>query len=89
MEQVAEAAGVARATVHRRFASREALIEAMEVTAWREILQAVHAARPQTAPRWSRCTRPPPASCRSSPPGASRWPGRCRSAPRRRPCRRR
>ncbi|MFB4272742.1 TetR/AcrR family transcriptional regulator [Nonomuraea sp. GTA35] len=50
MEQVAEAAGVARATVHRRFASREALIEAMEVTAWREILQAVHDARPHTAP---------------------------------------
>jgi AcrR family transcriptional regulator len=50
MEQIAEAAGVARATIHRRFASREALIEAMEVTAWREILQAVQAARPHTAP---------------------------------------
>ncbi|GAA2211952.1 hypothetical protein GCM10009850_074130 [Nonomuraea monospora] len=50
MEQIAEAAGVARATVHRRFASREALIEAMEVTAWQEILDAVHAARPHTAP---------------------------------------
>ncbi|MFC4009568.1 TetR/AcrR family transcriptional regulator [Nonomuraea purpurea] len=50
MEQIAEAAGVARATIHRRFASREALIEAMEVAAWREILEAVHAARPHTAP---------------------------------------
>ncbi|WP_043622166.1 TetR/AcrR family transcriptional regulator [Nonomuraea candida] len=50
MEQIAEAAGVARATIHRRFASREALIEAMEVTAWREILEAVKAARPHTAP---------------------------------------
>ncbi|WP_432924408.1 TetR/AcrR family transcriptional regulator [Microbispora sp. CA-135349] len=50
MEQVAEAAGVARATVHRRFASREALIEAMEVAAWREIQEAVLAARPHTAP---------------------------------------
>ncbi|MET7331303.1 helix-turn-helix domain-containing protein [Nonomuraea sp. NPDC005650] len=50
MEQVAEAAGVARATVHRRFASREALIEAMEVAAWQEIQEAVHAARPHTAP---------------------------------------
>ncbi|MFB4275956.1 TetR/AcrR family transcriptional regulator [Nonomuraea sp. MTCD27] len=50
MEQIAEAAGVARATIHRRFASREALIEAMEVAAWREILEAVLAARPHTAP---------------------------------------
>ncbi|WP_310739252.1 helix-turn-helix domain-containing protein [Microbispora sp. H10830] len=50
MEQVAEAAGVARATVHRRFASREALIEAMELAAWREIQEAVLAARPHTAP---------------------------------------
>ncbi|MGW4798947.1 TetR/AcrR family transcriptional regulator [Nonomuraea sp. NPDC004297] len=50
MEQIAEAAGVARATIHRRFASREALIEAMEVTAWREIWEAVQAARPDTAP---------------------------------------
>ncbi|MEV1178249.1 helix-turn-helix domain-containing protein [Nonomuraea sp. NPDC049784] len=50
MEQIAETAGVARATIHRRFASREALIEAMEVAAWREIQEAVHAARPHTAP---------------------------------------
>ncbi|MET9341373.1 helix-turn-helix domain-containing protein [Nonomuraea sp. NPDC003804] len=50
MEQIAEAAGVARATIHRRFANREALIEAMELAAWRELDAIVEAARPQTAP---------------------------------------
>lgn len=50
MEQIAEAAGVARATIHRRFASREALIEAMELAAWRDLKAIVDAARPHTAP---------------------------------------
>ncbi|GAA5074035.1 AcrR family transcriptional regulator [Thermocatellispora tengchongensis] len=50
MEQIAEEAGVSRATIHRRFASREALIEAMEATAWREIDEAIEAAHPATAP---------------------------------------
>ncbi|GIH92248.1 TetR/AcrR family transcriptional regulator [Planobispora siamensis] len=50
MEQIAEAAGVARTTIHRRFASREALIDIMTVAAWREIAEAVDAARPSTAP---------------------------------------
>ncbi|MEV4092150.1 TetR/AcrR family transcriptional regulator [Streptosporangium saharense] len=50
MEQIAEAAGVARTTVHRRFASREALVETMATSAWQEIDDAVDAARPYTAP---------------------------------------
>ncbi|GIH77975.1 hypothetical protein Plo01_44040 [Planobispora longispora] len=50
MEQIAEAAGVSRTTIHRRFASREALIDIMTVAAWKEIAEAVDAARPATAP---------------------------------------
>ncbi|MFJ2826952.1 TetR/AcrR family transcriptional regulator [Streptomyces sp. NPDC087263] len=50
MEQVAEAAGVARTTVHRRFASRQALIEALAESAVRQLGQAIEDARPDTAP---------------------------------------
>ncbi|MET8874274.1 helix-turn-helix domain-containing protein [Nocardia sp. NPDC004604] len=50
LEQIAEAAGVARTTVHRRFASREELLHTMALNAWRRIDAAVDAARPQTAP---------------------------------------
>ncbi|MEV5707795.1 TetR/AcrR family transcriptional regulator [Actinoallomurus sp. NPDC052274] len=50
MEQIAEAAGVARTTVHRRFATREALIDALAVWATRRFATAVEAAHPDTAP---------------------------------------
>lgn len=50
MEQVAEAAGVARTTVHRRFASRQALVDAMASTAVQQLLEAIEAGRPEAAP---------------------------------------
>ncbi|MDH6215833.1 TetR/AcrR family transcriptional regulator [Streptomyces pseudovenezuelae] len=50
MEQIAEAAGVARTTVHRRFASRQALIEALAESAVRQLNQAIEDARPDTTP---------------------------------------
>lgn len=50
MEQIAEAAGVARTTVHRRFASRDALVDAMTAWATRQFAAAIEAARPQDAP---------------------------------------
>ncbi|MFI0237876.1 TetR/AcrR family transcriptional regulator [Streptomyces sp. NPDC016845] len=50
VEQIAEAAGVARTTVHRRFASREALISALAAWATQRFHEAVEAARPRTAP---------------------------------------
>lgn len=50
MEQIAEAAGVARTTVHRRFATREALIDALALWATQRFAAAVDAAHPDTAP---------------------------------------
>ncbi|MFD8748166.1 TetR/AcrR family transcriptional regulator [Streptomyces sp. NPDC059616] len=50
MEQIARAAGVARTTVHRRFATRDALLD--ELTGWaaRQFAEAVDTARPDAAP---------------------------------------
>ncbi|GAA4993087.1 TetR/AcrR family transcriptional regulator [Yinghuangia aomiensis] len=50
MEQIATAAGVARTTVHRRFANRQVLIEALALSAARQLADAVEDGRPDTAP---------------------------------------
>ncbi|MGW5388498.1 TetR/AcrR family transcriptional regulator, partial [Nocardia sp. NPDC003963] len=50
LEQIAEAAGVSRATVHRRFANRDDLIRTMGIAAWQQIRDAITAARPRSAP---------------------------------------
>ncbi|MBO2449204.1 TetR/AcrR family transcriptional regulator [Actinomadura barringtoniae] len=50
MEQIAEAAGVARTTVHRRFATREALMEALNAWATEQFGAAIDDAFSETAP---------------------------------------
>ncbi|WP_018681604.1 TetR/AcrR family transcriptional regulator [Actinokineospora enzanensis] len=50
MEQIAEAAGVARATVHRRFATRQALLDAMATDVVRQLDTLIDEGRPETAP---------------------------------------
>jgi AcrR family transcriptional regulator len=50
LEQIAEAAGLTRITVHRRFANRQALLEALSVSAMQQLLEAIEEARPNSAP---------------------------------------
>ncbi|GAA3985402.1 helix-turn-helix domain-containing protein [Streptomyces plumbiresistens] len=50
MEQIAEQAGVARTTVHRRFANRQALIEALAASAKQQLMESIEDAHMDTAP---------------------------------------
>ena len=50
LEQIAEAAGLTRTTVHRRFANRQALLEALAVSAKQQLIDAIEDARPDASP---------------------------------------
>jgi len=50
IEHIAEAAGVARTTIHRRFATREALLDALAAWAAEQFHAAVDAAHPESTP---------------------------------------
>ncbi|GAA2975031.1 TetR/AcrR family transcriptional regulator [Actinokineospora diospyrosa] len=50
LEQIAEAAGVARTTIHRRFANRQALVDAMVRNVLDQLDVVIESAHPDTAP---------------------------------------
>ncbi|MFI9386884.1 TetR/AcrR family transcriptional regulator [Kutzneria sp. NPDC052558] len=50
LQQIADEAGVARTTVHRRFASREALLEALGQDMLEQMEAVIDDSRPETAP---------------------------------------
>lgn len=50
LEQIAEQAGLTRTTVHRRFANRQALIDALAISAKQQLAEAIAEARPDAAP---------------------------------------
>lgn len=50
LERVAEEAGVARTTVHRRFATRDALLDALRTWAGEQLHAAVDAGKPESSP---------------------------------------
>ncbi|QKV99491.1 TetR/AcrR family transcriptional regulator [Streptomyces sp. NA02536] len=50
MDEVARAAGISRATLHRQFAGREALVRALEALGIAECEAALEAARPDEGP---------------------------------------
>ena len=50
MEQIAEAAGLTRITVHRRFANRQALLDALSISSIQQLPKVMDEARPSSAP---------------------------------------
>ncbi|MGW7352644.1 TetR/AcrR family transcriptional regulator [Streptomyces sp. NPDC054784] len=46
MDEIARAAGISRATLHRRFAGRDALVRSLEELGLRQLAEALDAARP-------------------------------------------
>ena len=50
LEQIGEMAGLTRTTVHRRFANRQALMDALAVSAKQQLADAIEAGNPDSAP---------------------------------------